>query len=429
MFYFEFNKDKWFKYILLMLLGVYFLGAVLNPSIADAAFLVMFVLGVSTIGINRKNTHIYQSEWLLLVLFASYGVISILSFLIVESGEAARHRLEDDGKFLLLIPLYFLLRRHQIRSSYIVYALAVIVCILGLSSMAQMYSVHPEFKATTRPSALVNPMRYAAFSLILSISVIAYLFFKKSSLFERLASSLAFVLGLVACVLTQTRGVWLSLPILLALALWFYFKHSHKIASVTLLLFGLLLLLSASQFDVVKQRINVTSANLERYLGGDSQSSLGTRLDMYKVCGSLFSDSPFYGNGLNAYMTKTHELWKSGELNGMSNELSFRRTPHNEFLMAAVEKGVIGIIFAIAMFAVPFAIFYRAFWHGNQNARWYGACGLTMVIVLFVAAQTGTIFNHNVFTHFYIIWVFLFVSQIRQESPEVLDWPKKKDVA
>jgi hypothetical protein len=36
-----------------------------------------------------------------------------------------------------------------------------------------------------------------------------------------------------------------------------------------------------------------------------------------------------------------------------------------------------------------------------------------MLTVFFVSGQTGTLFNHNLFTNFYIIMVLLFVSQIR----------------
>jgi hypothetical protein len=65
------------------------------------------------------------------------------------------------------------------------------------------------------------------------------------------------------------------------------------------------------------------------------------------------------------------------------------------------------------LFTVPGFIFYRPVKSRSDDITFYGLCGLSMLTVFFVAGQTGTLFNHNLFTNLYIIMVLLFVSQIR----------------
>jgi len=278
-----------------------------------------------------------------------------------------------------------------------------------------------------RPSGSVNPMRYAAFSLIVATSVLAYVLLNWGLLSKKikLLGILAVVLGGVACLLTRTRGVWLAMIALLIVGLFIVFLMGRRKGVLIALIFGSFCVFAVTQVGFVEEKIDRAIHQFDQYLEGNSDASVGTRLDMYIVSWDLFKRSPIYGNGLNAFKTKTKEMRDNGEFKGMSWELGVRHTPHNEFLMAAVEKGIIGIILVFGLFAIPFVIFYRAIMYGGtREAKWYGACGATMIIVLFVAGQTGTIFNHNVFTHFYIIWTFLFVSQIRHVAPEVLEWKK-----
>jgi O-antigen ligase len=135
---------------------------------------------------------------------------------------------------------------------------------------------------------------------------------------------------------------------------------------------------------------------------------------MYKASLILTEERPVFGHGLGVFREKSKELKDSGALGkNIRAQVGIRKTPHNEFFQALVERGLIGLIATVLLFAVPGFIFYRAVKSRSDNITFYGLCGLSMLTVFFVAGQTGTLFNHNLFTNFYIIMVLLFVSQIR----------------
>ena len=419
-----------FEYPVLLLLFVYLLFAVFNTQVSDIAAGALLLLGFVSLLTCSKGLPVLAFERLLVWLFAVYALTSLISFLIFEGGAAAQNRLEDDSKFLFCLPLYFLLRNLRVKPVYIVGSILLVSFLLGCVSLLQAYGANlpvwdylfglrPGFR---RPSGDVNPMRYAAFSLVLAVSSLLLIFIYRPSFIKVLVILLAALMGGIACILTETRGLWLAMLCFVAYAFWVIFskKYYKYIISFVLLIPAFLVFMC--NVDLVEERVNKTKQSLERYSQGDAETSLGTRLDMYKVSWMLFEQSPFIGHGLHSFKTKTHAMRHAGELDGFASQVGRRHTPHNEFFMAAVEKGVVGLFLVSCLFLVPFIIFYRACWHGTRNSIWFGACGAVLIVTLFVAGQTGTVLHHNVLTHFYIIWVLLFVSQIRRESPELLMW-------
>ena len=171
---------------------------------------------------------------------------------------------------------------------------------------------------------------------------------------------------------------------------------------------------------LVRDRIDTTVYNIERYKQGDSDSSVGARLDMYEFSWGLFLQAPLFGHGLGAFKEKAIEAREGGLLDDKSRVIGIVNTPHNEFFLAAVERGLVGLFVLLLLFAVPGYIFSRAAFSYDYVVAYYGVSGIGLLVVFFVAGQTGTLFHHNVFTHFYILMMFLFVSQIRARVSVVL---------
>jgi O-antigen ligase len=135
-----------------------------------------------------------------------------------------------------------------------------------------------------RPSGGVNPMRYAAISLIfMGFAINAALFVRNKSIALKLLLALAVTGSAIACLLTQVRGAWLGLFAMLCIYILVLFYVGHKkllLGFLVLCVFGLVAL---SQQPQVESRLNKTEQSLQRYLDGDSHSSLGARLDMFRA--------------------------------------------------------------------------------------------------------------------------------------------------
>lgn len=414
--------------ILLFVVAVYLLSAVLIPPLADAMAIVLLLIGL--VGLRAGVQYLRVSpllgvEKFLLFIFFGYSLVSIASFLYWPYTKDSHMRLEDDLKFMLFIPLYLVLRLYCFNWNVLLYVFAIFAILLGVSSVLiylegccsppYLPNIHPYFDifSWNRPSGSVNPMRYAAVALIvMAFLVNAKLVIRGKGVPLNAALMLAIVLALVACILTNTRGVWLAIPVLLVAYLYFLYKQGQfKYVWLVLAVAGLLSV-AILQSSFVQKRINTTLHNFELYGQGYVDTSLGARLDMYKFSLTLISQNPLWGHGLGGFKAKAQEARKRGEIEGAARELGVRRTPHNEFLQVLIERGVLGLFVVLGLFFIPAVIFYRALKSKDEGVLFYGLNGMVVLLVFFVAGQTGTLFNHNVFTHFYIILILLFASQI-----------------
>ncbi len=408
--------------IITLCLSGFLLLLVFYPKYSEIFAVLLLLVGFSSvIGIRgrQQGANLEFYEKLMLGTFAMYGLVSIISFLYWPFTRESHMRVEDDLKFLVCIFLYLSLRRYEFNVMWFVAMMFLVVLLMGLVSLGQYGGYIDMFtQGTDRPSGSVNPMRYAAVALIFLCFVANSWFMEglKGS-FIKLLLILVVCMGLAACVLTQTRGVWLAIPLLGLLYGGYAYKKAGKGYFIAILFGGGLLVGLFSQADFVQKRIDMTVNNFVKYQGGNGNSSLGTRLDMYKASLILAKEKPFFGHGLGVFRDKSRELKNSGVLGQkVRAEVGVRKTPHNEFFQALVERGLFGLAITILLFAVPGFIFYRAVKSGSEKITYYGLCGLSMLTVFFVAGQTGTLFNHNLFTNLYIIMVLLFVSQIRVEE-------------
>jgi len=101
----------------------------------------------------------------------------------------------------------------------------------------------------------------------------------------------------------------------------------------------LLVLLSGliySYSDVVKKRLDSVSANIHNYQQGETDTSIGLRLEFYKNSLVLIAQSPLWGHGTGSFCYEYQQLAQPQGITATTN-------PHNEYLMIGVQWGLIGM--------------------------------------------------------------------------------------
>jgi O-antigen ligase len=363
-------------------------------------------------------------KWLL-VSFAMFSLVSIISFFYWPQTRGSRIHLEDYITFLMLLPLYLLLRQISFKVYWLVRIFVIVAIVLGVISISQ-YIAMKYFGlrilttgelAWLRPGGDVNPMRYAAISLIImTFSLNAILVLKKKTVGLKILLVLSIIFALIACLLTQVRGSWIAIPVLLFYyVIYLYRNGSPKFLITTLLISGVIIG-GASQNQSLKNRVLLIANDLQEYSHGNSESSIGSRLDMFKAAGVLIKQNPIFGHGLNSYSPLATKI--RNDTPGMSRDVGVWANPHNEILQVLVEKGIIGLLTLLLLFLVPGWLFFKALnktVNSNfaEHNKFYAICGITLLIVYAVAGQSVALFEHDVFNHFYALMVLLFASQIR----------------
>ncbi len=411
--------------------AVYLFCTLSVPFVGRSAAALLLLMGLY--GTYRLNRHFYvltASEKWLLGSFALFSLVSIISFFYWPYNRPAQMHLEDYSTFLMLIPLYLLLRQFKIDFVWLLVLLALTSVLIGVISIVQ-YAAMKYFQTQVfisdnalshmwmRPSGGVNPMRYGAVSLILAaISLNGIVVVRQKAVWLKILLVLAVIMGLVACFLTQSRGSWLAMPVL-AFAYGVYLYRGGHPRFLTLVVIGAVLLIGGLSQN---SRVQQTIVNIEDYQKGNSNTAVGARFDMFKAAILLIKQKPVWGHGLNSYSEKATEIRIN--MPGMSWEVGVWNNPHNEILQVLTEKGVIGLITLLLLFAAPAFLFIEALYSINQSVKFYALSGLSLLIVYVVVGQSVALFEHDVFNHFFTLMVLLFASQIRvieyQESGGVI---------
>jgi len=181
---------------------------------------------------------------------------------------------------------------------------------------------------------------------------------------ERIFAAIAFSGGLAAAILSESRGVWLALPVLAVIALvYFRARYGGKVAgtgAAALGAVGLAVLIMAG--DSVRERFSETLVMFEGFEFGqadretsDDEYSLDQRVLMLSYGLEAVVDRPIAGYGLhNAVAEVRARAAEDGYRIDDFNHL------HNEYLTETVSNGLIGLTSLLLLLAAPLVVAYRS---------------------------------------------------------------------
>ncbi|EAT13146.1 hypothetical protein RED65_00260 [Oceanobacter sp. RED65] len=412
------------------LYAVFFITLLVLPIVPKGIALLLLLVGIVGFAVYRGKLLIGFSpeERLLIWVFSAFTFISFISFLVFPYSRMSHYRMEDYATFMLILPMFLLLRQWRFKLNTIVVLFSFVATLLGVVSLLQLWSMqsgsgyfmtfdNPMAQFWNRPSGVVNPMRYAAISLIFfAFALNALVFVKRQSALIKTLLFVAMISAGIACALTQVRGAWLAFFALVFTYGCAFFYLGYRKRVVAFFAVAIIVVVSVAQFDFVEQRIHKTERAFEMYMEGNSGSSLGARLDMFKTAWWLINERPWFGHGLNSYSANATEIRENTP--GMNPEVGRWHNPHNEILNATVEKGVIGLISMLLLFVAPGLLFLKAFLvnRGTGSVAYLSFCGISVLIVYFVAGLSVALFEHDIFNHFYVLTVLFLASQVHSHS-------------
>jgi len=162
-------------------------------------------------------------------------------------------------------------------------------------------------------------------------------------------TTLALTIANVFFVMTGRTG-YLVMLLAISLAIYWLLPSKFKLAAV---LFPLVMAITLS---FASTRFQVKMAEIKRdvleYQKGNFDTSQAQRLDYWAKSLQAFQDKPWIGHGVGSWRVNYIRLNGADKLNPPSN-------PHQQFLLWAVEGGLIGLAFLLAIFAMIYRDSYR----------------------------------------------------------------------
>ena len=330
-----------------------------------------------------------------------YFLVSL--FFIFFHGEKIKLIDNPLRAFLFLSVIIFIVYS-SLKFDILLYSIPLGSFISGVVALYQYYILSLE-------SAFYNQMKIQSGDMAMSLGLfsfsIAFYFLdvKKSKL--ALFSVGCGIFGVLASILSFARGGWIGVPILL-LILIFLYRH---LLSKKLLLGGITFLCIISVVLTVNNkfvnRLSEAQYELKLYLSGDDKvSSIGERLDMWKIGSKAFLEHPISGWGLKELDYYKKNLADKDIVTKAS--ISFSHL-HNQFIDELAKKGIVGGIAILSMFVTPLYLFYRnAVGQLNKRIKFISILGIVHVLSMIIYCMSQSFLAHNSGNIFYFFVLFLF---------------------
>lgn len=368
---------------------------------------------------------IYAPRWLrqrpepatlwLAVLLAGMGCMWFLLSLDLGVG-----RWDKGSKWLLGVPCLFFLAAYPPRPR--AFIVGVPIGCIGMGALAAWQTWG---QGLPRAAGFTNAIQWGNLALLLACMALVCLtvLWRLRSWPWRITMGLAVPAGMAASLLSQSRGGWLALGLVFPVLLL-------QVRQVRPRLFGRVLVLSLVSVAAVvavlaftprlNARVAVAVTEVGSYLAtGDGSTSLGTRLDQYRLAAQLIPQKPWLGWGAHGFVQEMERMVASGQF---AQEQVYYPEIHNIFLDAWVKVGLLGVLLQAALFAYVLYLFWPSPWRLRQwpedSSGWHDALALRTMgslvpVCYLVFGMSQPFFNHNSGIMFFVFYVAVLWTALR----------------
>jgi len=372
-----------------------------------AGVLVLLVAGWR--GMAREWRH--HTETLVPLLLA------VFAFLVVSVVSKFYHQtpwnvLDNPSRALVAIVTCWVIVRAAPNPSRLWSGVTVGLFLALLTVIFQRFVLHVD-----RPGAWVQVIAFANMA-----AALALVGFARPGQDRRTHATAWFnvICALLILILNGTRGAMVAMLItMFPLLLVRYRGFSARMflaasGGLVALAIGLCLIPGSP----MAERMNKAATEVEQYEQGHADSSVGARLEMWKIGMGYFAEHPWTGSGIGQF-AKVLRATPYCDQNRQSGVCAMEHA-HNDIVEAASTTGLPGLLALLGLFLVPAALFWRALraCHAARNAQGesLGGAGLAVVMASLVSGLTQVTLAHQANIVFYAGVVGLLLGMAAREA-------------
>ncbi|MBX2868435.1 MAG: O-antigen ligase family protein [Acidiferrobacterales bacterium] len=375
---------------------------VLTALVADdggqpvAAMLFLLSLPLFLVQIPERNIVApVSSRWVL--AFVLPICVSVPLFLSSGTGEA----LAGGARYLLAIITLLALTRVRLDMFWFLRAASASGMLAIALNLGQLHLLRVDWGAGFLGSAYIGV-------LLLSLSVVQ-LRVDFASTFWRSFGILGILCLLIVTIKTGSRGIWPA--ILLIFFIHFMSLNISRWKKVLTASIGTVLVIATVvSMPSVKQRINLTIHEIQTYYeNGNHASSMGYRLDFWRIAMLCFREGPLFGVSYQKRSELMEEYVKNyPQSHSLGND--GRSSSHNEILNAMAKRGVFGVLAVLLLYLIPLRYFCRQYRQiKNPKRRSLALAGASCVLVILICGLTeAPLMNVRVGTTFAFLMVVIY---------------------
>lgn len=381
------------------------------------AFLIGLSIPISTVSTNilcplafllllregRNHFNTLRHHPLIKIAVTLFGVM-LLGLLYTSASWSEAWMTLDKYREILYIPLFILLFRDFRTQQAGLYGFLTAMGITLLLSYLIALTEWPLGKGP--PDNAYVFKNHITQGLFMSLA----LYFLAVQCWQSIAwRKLYIVIILLACYniifMTQGRTGYIVLASLILLLMYqVYHLRGLLLGSMIVTLFALL---AYTHSQVVKTRIDTVSGGVEAYQAGNTGGSIPGRLGFLQNSLLLVLQHPFLGTGTGSFSYEYEKLAQQTDNPSTTN-------PHNEYLMMAVQWGIVGVgLFIYLLYQLWITSFHL-------DRTW-------MAQGVVIAMSVGCLFNSFLLDstegHLFAFLVGVFWGSLRKSQSKFSWWP------
>lgn len=278
-------------------------------------------------------------------------------------------------RLALVVPSFFFLSSLESRQlKYVGWGCVVGALLAGGWTLYQIAHPNVAYGAARVGNTFTNPIPFGDTALILGFLAFGAMIRNGAvKWFEVAIRVLALLAGCYASYASGARGGWLALPFLVWAAVTG--RHWFLKARWPILGFLIVCVVAVGSTSVVRTRILAFGSDLQALQRGDSDTSTGTRLDLWRAAVKLYVREPVFGVGRGRLEPATRSLVASGD----GPSLIINGRAHSEFFSVLAEMGTVGVLALFSLYAGTFLPFWRE--RHNRDGEIATAAYLGMMLV------------------------------------------------
>lgn len=379
-------------------------------------FVLLIVIALFSLKYYHNTIELNKKERLVITIFAALFLSTLLTFILGNFTISETKHLIHKMGFLGFIPVFLLVRRNGLPLKAFWYGITIGAIITGMMALIEVLLLNKDSASGTHARTL-----FGDHALLLGmLSILSFSFFREKGRYFILLPIAGLLFGILASVLSGTRGSWLAIPaFLLILTIYFDDFGSVKRRLIFLLSCVLLGLLAyVIPQTNIKHRIDLAVNEINMYPAGQIKNkAVGLRLESWRASKELALEHPITGIGLRQYQIKIRELLS--RKNDYDKNIGRLDQPHNQYLYALVERGVIGLLTIILIFIYPAYVFIKSLNSRNASHRPVAIAGLIIVVGYAIFGLTDTLFFRSMPINFYTMMMALLLGDLYAKQKKV----------
>ena len=333
-------------------------------------------------------------------------------------GNFDPHPYDGASRFLLAVPVYLALRTTNLRTlTTLEYGLP-----LGaIGALLIALLAHGDYAYAGRASsAFMHPIYYGDLALVIGfLSLFSINLNNQDRPLLIAIKTIGFLAGITVSILSQSRGGWITVPILLTI--WLSMQNNkHRYIRMSYAFPILIVSLLASYFflDIVQQRIDRIFFELANFSNGQADSSVGIRLQLWKAALYLYTENPLFGVGPDGFAESMAALSQSGFITADAAQLG-KGEVHSQMLANLVGLGIPGLLSILSIYFLPMFLFWKSTQLSVNSRRIAGMMGICLTLGFFIFGLTVETFNIKMIVSFYSLTlaVLLAIAHHREPPP------------